>query len=108
MASTIVYSEVVPVERYEFDEDSYAAAAAGGVDVLVVLAVLHGRPVHRRFIGGTGLILTGQVPDGRVISVGLVEVPDHDDKYRVVEVLVLPAEQAAAARKRLEDRHDQP
>jgi hypothetical protein len=28
--STIVYSVVVPVEHYEFDEDSYAAAAAAG------------------------------------------------------------------------------
>lgn len=50
--------------------------------MLTVLAALHGHPVHRRFVGGTGLILTGQAPDGRVISVGLLELPDRDDVYR--------------------------
>jgi hypothetical protein len=72
------------------------------VNVLTVLAALHGHPVRRRFVGGTGLILTGQAPDGRVISVGLLELPDRDDVYRVVEVRVLPPEQAVAARKRWE------
>jgi hypothetical protein len=89
-------------ECYEFDDESYTAAATVGVDVVTVLAVLHGHPVHRRFVGTTGLIVTGRAPDGRIISVGLLELPDRDDVYRVAEVSVLPPDQATAAEKRLE------
>jgi hypothetical protein len=90
------------VERYEFDDESYATAIAASVDVLAVLAVLHGHPVHRRFVGSTGLIVTGRTPKGQIISVGLLELPGRDDVYRVAEVTVLSPEQAAAAEKRLE------
>lgn len=100
--STIVYACGMPEETYEFDEESYAAAATAGVDVLAVLAVLHGHPVHRRFVGSTGLVVTGRTPAGQVISVGLLERLGHDDVYRVVEVVVLSAEQADAVRKRWE------
>ena len=100
--STIVYDEVVPEEIYEFGDDSYAAAIAVGVDVLTVLAVLYGHPVHRRFVGTTGLIVTGRTPTGQIISIGLLELPGRDNVYRVAEVTVLPPEQAAAAEKRLE------
>jgi hypothetical protein len=100
--STIVYNRSVPVDSFEFDEGSYAAAAAAGVDVLAVLAVLHGHPVHRRFIGGTGLIVTGRTSAGQVISVGLLELLGRDDVYRVAEVMMLSPDQAAAAEKRLE------
>jgi hypothetical protein len=92
----------VQLESYEFDDESYAAAAAAGVDVLTVLKVLHGHPVHRRFVGSTGLIVTGRTPAGQVISVGLLELPGRDDVYRVAEVTMLSPDQAAAAEKRLE------
>jgi hypothetical protein len=90
------------VDVYEFDDESYAAAAAAGVDTLAVLAVLHGHPVHRRFVGSTGLIITGRTPAGPVISVGLLERSGRDDVYRVVEVTLLSAEQAEAVQKRWE------
>ena len=100
--STIVYTRGVPVETYEFDDDSYEAAAAAGVNVLTVLAVLYGHPVHRRFVGGTGLVETGRTPRGQILSVGLLELPGRDDVYRVVEVRVLPPEDAAVAERRWE------
>jgi hypothetical protein len=89
-------------ETYGFDEDSYAAATAAGFDVVTVLAVLHGHPVHRRFVGSTGLIITGWTPAGQVVGVGLLELPGRDDVYRVGEVAALPPDEAEAARKRLE------
>jgi hypothetical protein len=81
---------------------SYAAAAVAGVDVLTVLAVLHGHPRHRQFVGSTGLIITGRTSAGQIISVGLLELPGRDDVYRVAEISVLEPEQAAALDKRLE------
>jgi len=89
-------------ETYEFDEESYAAATAAGFDVVTVLAVLHGHPGHRRFVGSTGLIITGRTPTGQIISIGLLELPDRDDTYRVVDVAALPPDQAETAEKRLE------
>ena len=92
----------MPEEIYEFDDESYAAVIAAGVDVLAVLALLHGHPVHRRFVATTGLIVTGRRSNAQIISIGLLEVPGRDDVFRVAEVTVLPPEQAAAAEKRLE------
>jgi hypothetical protein len=100
--STIVYNHSVPVDSYEFDDESFSAVAAAGVDVPSVLAVLHGHPVHRRFVGGSGLIVTGRTPAGQIISVGLLELPGSDDVYRVAEVMMLSPDQAAAAEKRWE------
>ncbi|RZU46591.1 hypothetical protein EV385_6666 [Krasilnikovia cinnamomea] len=91
----------MPLETYEFDDDSYTATANAGVNVPAVLAVLHGHPVHRQHIGTTGLIITGRAPDGQIISVGLLEIPGRDDTYRVAQVHVLPPAQAAAFEHRM-------
>jgi hypothetical protein len=98
--STIVYTSRVR-EEYHFEEESYQAVAAAGTDVLSVLAVLHGRPRHRRHVGSTGLIITGKAPDGRWLMVGLLEKADQDDVYVVAEVQILSAVQAAAIERRL-------
>lgn len=100
--STIVYNRRMPPETYEFDDESYAAARAAGLDVVTVLAVLHGHPVHRRFVGATGLIITGRTATGQIISIGLLELPGRDDIYRVADVTSLPPDQAEAVAKRLE------
>ena len=97
---TIVYATGVQ-EQYHFEEESYEAVAAAGSDVLSVLAVLHGRPRHRRHVGSTGLIITGRTPDGQWLMVGLLEKADQDDVYVVTEVQILSAMQAAAIERRL-------
>jgi hypothetical protein len=97
---TIVYTTGVQ-EQYHFEEESYEAVAAAGTDVLSVLAVLHGRPRHRRHVGSTGLIITGRTPDGRWLMVGLLEKADQDDLYVVAEVQFLSAVQVAAIERRL-------
>jgi hypothetical protein len=100
LRSTIVYTTGVQ-EQYHFEEDSFEAVAAAGTDVLSVLAVLHGRPRHRRHVGSTGLIITGRAPDGRWLMVGLLEKADQDDVYVVTEVQILSTAQAAAIERRL-------
>jgi hypothetical protein len=97
---TIVYTAEVQ-EQYHFEEDSYEAVAAAGTDVVSVLAVLHGRPQHRRHVGSTGLIITGRAPDGRWLMVGLLEKAEQDDVYVVAEVRFLSAVQAGAIERRL-------
>src|SRR4051794_15987270 len=80
-------------DRYQFDEDSYDAVLGSGADLASVMAVLHGHPRHREFIGSRDMYVTGRALDGRLLTVGLTEVADNT--YRVVSAHFLTDEQAS-------------
>jgi len=95
---TIVYTQSVG-DVYRFDERSYEALAANGIDWQTVLQVLRARPRVRQHIGAV-LRVAAQAKDGRWIAVALIE--EGDDEYLVVSARELDSEEVVAVTKMIE------
>ncbi len=86
-------------EYYVWDEASYDAVTAAGIDWRLVQLILRTRPRIRTHIGAV-LRVVAQTPDGRWIIVSLIE--QDDDTYLVVAARELTAEESTAAQRMIE------
>jgi hypothetical protein len=84
-------------ERYRFDEASYDAIAAAGLDWLSAQDVLFAKPVVRQHIGAV-LRIAGEDRRRRWIVVALIE-DATDDEYLVVSARLMDAAEIAAVER---------
>ena len=87
------------MERYRFDEDSYAALGRAGIGWQVAQQVLGADRQVRRHIGAV-LHIAARATDGRWIVVALIE--ETDDAYLVVNARELDADEARTFARTLE------
>lgn len=88
----------MPLERYRWDEASYAALAAASIHWREVYEVLYEAwPRMRRRFGNQHLGIAGQLRDGRWLGVFLREESDED--YVVIGARELDADEVADLRK---------
>lgn len=71
------------LDRYLFDDLSYARLDEAGVKPFDVQLVLHGEGRMRRHVGTIDLLVAGQLANGRWLWVWLSEMPGADDTYVV-------------------------
>jgi hypothetical protein len=88
------------VDPYRFDYTSYEALGRAGVSWQAALHVLTvARPRLVRHIGAV-LHVVGEVEDGRLLAVALIE--ESDDEYVVVGARWLDEDEAQPLRKLME------
>lgn len=86
-------------EYYVWDDASYDAVAAAGLDWRLVQLILRTRPRIRTHIGAV-LRVVAQAPDGRWIVVSLIE--QEDDTYLLVGARELDVAESTAAQRMIE------
>jgi hypothetical protein len=86
-------------EVYRFDERTYEALRAAGIDWLTVLQVLRARPRVRQHIGAV-LRIAARSAEGQWIAVALIE--ESDDEYLVVSARRLDVGEVEAVTRMIE------
>lgn len=87
-------------ESYRWDEHSYAALTAAGVDWRAAISVLYDSRPRVRWHLGAVLRIAAPAPDGLWLAVTCIE--ESDDEYLVVTARYLDDDERDAVQKMIE------